>query len=299
MSPATSVDTATSADVPAARPASLAEALAARAAHPDWVVVAGGTDLMVGALHRPPPAGVLDVFGLPELRGVQAAGDRVRIGAGTTYGQLLADPLVREHLRCLRAACAEVGALQIQARGTLGGNMATSSPVGDTLPCLLALDAEVLVASQARGERRVPYHAFCTGYRKVDLQLDELIVAVEVPRPAAQAVQVWRKVGTRKAQAISKVMLAAVGHLDGAGRVAHARVALGAVADRPVRVRAVEDLLLGQAPDEALAARAADAVRQTITPITDVRSTKEYRLDVAARLVAGFVRALKTEGAAP
>lgn len=289
----TSVDTATTADVPAVRPRSLAEALAARAEHPDWLVIAGGTDLMVGALHRPPPPGVIDVFGLPELRGVLPFGGHLRIGAGTTYAQLLADPHVRHHLRCLREACAEVGALQIQARGTLGGNMVTSSPVGDTLPCLLALDAEVVLASRSRGERRVPYPAFLTGYRKVDLRPDELLVAVEVPVPGPGAVHVWRKVGTRKAQSISKVMLAAVGELDPAGRVARARVALGAVADRPVRLRGVEDLLVGQAPDEALAARAAEAVRGAITPITDVRSTKEYRLDVAARLVAGFVRALQ------
>lgn len=280
---------------PVARPATLAEALAARARHPDWLVVSGGTDVMVGAHRRPEPPGVLDLFGVAELAGVRKAGDVLRIGAGTTYAELLASPRVRHHLPCLHRACAEVGALQIQARGTLGGNMVTSSPVGDTLPCLLALDARVVVASEARGERRVPYHAFVTGYRQVDLRPDELLVAVEVPLPPDHAVQVWRKVGTRKAQAISKVMLAAVGVVEG-GRVAHARVALGAVADRPVRLPAVEDLLVGQAPDEALAARAAEAVRATITPITDVRSTKEYRLDVAARLVAGFVRALAQDG---
>jgi CO/xanthine dehydrogenase FAD-binding subunit len=104
-------------------------------------------------------------------------------------------------------------------------------------------------------------------------------------------VQAWRKVGTRKAQAISKVMLAAAGHVEG-GRIARARVALGAVADRPIRVRAVEELLVGQAPSDALVAKAEAAVRASITPITDVRSTKEYRLAVAARLVGAFVRAL-------
>ena len=286
------MSTTTTTELPRLRPRTLGEALAARAAHPDWTVLAGGTDLMVGAAHRPPPAGVLDLFGLPALRGVTALDGRVRIGSGTTYATLLADPLVRERFPCLRAACAEVGALQIQARGTVGGNMATSSPVGDTLPPLLALDAVVVLASTA-GERRVPYHAFPTGYRKVDLRPDELIVAIELPDPAPGAVQVWRKVGTRKAQAISKVMLAAVGHTDAAGRVARARVALGAVADRPIRLPAVEELLVGQAPGPELAARAEAAVRAAISPITDVRSTREYRLDVAARLVAGFVRALE------
>lgn len=285
--------TATTADVPCVRPRTLAEALAARATHPDWLVVAGGTDLMVGALHRAPPPGVIDVFGIRELQGIHRLELKVRIGAGTTYAQLLENTLVSRVFPSLHQACAEVGALQIQARGTLGGNMATSSPVGDTLPCLLALDAQVVLVSATNGERRVPYHAFCTGYRKVDLREDELIVAVELPEPIPGTVQVWRKVGTRKAQAISKVMLAATGYVDAAGRISRARVALGAVADRPIRLRAVEALLLGQAPTEALAAGAADAVRAAITPITDVRSTKEYRLDVAARLVAGFVRTLE------
>jgi CO/xanthine dehydrogenase FAD-binding subunit len=258
--------TATTADVPCVRPRTLAEALAARATHPDWLVVAGGTDLMVGALHRAPPAGVIDVFGIRELQGIHRLELKVRIGAGTTYAKLLEHTLVSRVLPSLHQACAEVGAVQIQARGTLGGNMATSSPVGDTLPCLLALDATVVLVSATNGERRVPYHAFCTGYRKVDLREDELI---------------------------SKVMLAATGYVDAAGRISRARVALGAVADRPLRLRAVEALLLGQRPDEALAARAHDAVCAAITPITDVRSTKEYRLDVAARLVAGFVRTLE------
>jgi xanthine dehydrogenase small subunit len=280
--------TATTADVPCVRPRTLAEALAARATHPDWLVVAGGTDLMVGALHRAPPAGVIDVFGIRELQGIHRLELKVRIGAGTTYAKLLEHTLVSRVLPSLHQACAEVGAVQIQARGTLGGNMATSSPVGDTLPCLLALDATVVLVSATNGERRVPYHAFCTGYRKVDLREDELIVAVEVPEPIPGTVQVWRKVGTRKAQAISKVMLAATGYVDAAGRISRARVALGAVADRPLRLRAVEALLLGQRPDEAH-----DAVCAAITPITDVRSTKEYRLDVAARLVAGFVRTLE------
>lgn len=298
MTALTTATTATTAEVPAVRPRTLAEALAARAAHPDWLVIAGGTDLMVGALHRPPPAGVIDIFGIKELAGIRRLELRIRIGSGTTYAQLLANTLVSRVLPSLHEACAEVGAVQIQARGTLGGNMGTSSPVGDTLPCLLALDAQVVLASQQGGERRVPYHAFCTGYRQVDLRPDELIVAVELPEPIPGTVQVWRKVGTRKAQAISKVMLAATGYVDSAGRISRARVALGAVADRPLRLRAVEALLVGQAPTEALAARAADAVRAAITPITDVRSTKEYRLDVAARLVASFVRTLEERAGA-
>ena len=279
---------------PYARPTSLAEALALRAAHPEHVVLAGGTDLLVDARNRPEPAGVLDLFGLPDLVGVATsdAGD-VRIGAATTYAQLLRDAVIGERLPALWAACREVGALQIQARGTLGGNVATSSPVGDTLPVLLALDAEVELASAARGPRRVPYAAFLTGYRKIDLAPDELIVAVHVPAAATQARQFWRKVGTRRAQAISKVMLAAAAHVNPDGTLAEVRLALGAVADRPIRAHAVEALLEGARPDEQLAQRAAAAL--AITPIDDVRSTATYRLQVAQNLVARFVRVLAAE----
>ncbi|MGE0710933.1 MAG: xanthine dehydrogenase family protein subunit M [Planctomycetota bacterium] len=268
------------------RPSSLDAAYAARAAHPDWVVLAGGTDLMVGVLHRPAPPGVIDLFGLAPLRGIEVTGDCFRIGAATTYAELLRHEVVAAELPLLRACAEEVGALQIQERGTIGGNVATSSPVGDTLPALLALDAEVVLGS-AQGPRRVPYHSFCTGYRKVDLRPDELIVAFELPRPAPPH-QHWRKVGTRKAQSISKVMLAASAR-DAGDALQDVRVAMGAVADRPVRLRGVEALLEGQVPDAALAEAARAQVAREITPISDVRSTAPYRLRVAQNLVARFV----------
>jgi CO/xanthine dehydrogenase FAD-binding subunit len=273
------------------RPATLAEAYAARAAHPDHVVLAGGTDLLVGSHHRPEPAGIIDVGGLADLSGVSVDGDAVAIKAGTTYAELLKSDVIQEQLPALWECAREVGAVQIQERGTLGGNMATSSPVGDTLPVLLALDAEVELGS-TRGTRRVPYHGFCTGYRKIDLAADELIVAVHVPKPAAGTVQYWRKVGTRRAQAISKVMVAGAARLEG-GKLSGVRLAMGAVADRPVRLLDVEALLEGQAPSAALAEQVAAKVREVVVPITDVRSTKEYRLGVAARLAARFVRELE------
>lgn len=270
------------------RPSTLEDALAARAAHPEWTVLCGGTDLLVGALERSDPAGVLDLFGLAPITGVERSDDGgIRVGAATTYAELLRSELVRAELPALHACAREVGAVQIQARGTLGGNMVTSSPVGDTLPVLLALDAEVEVASAA-GARRVPYHVFCTGYRQVDLAADELLVAIHFPAGCADLRQSWRKVGTRRAQAISKVMVAAAARLAD-GKIEHVRVALGAVADRPIRARAVEAALTGQAPSEALAAAAREALAGEITPISDLRSTKEYRLRVAQNLVARFV----------
>jgi xanthine dehydrogenase small subunit len=270
---------------PYLRPRSLDEALAARAAHPDWLVLAGGTDAMVDAPHHAPPAGIVDLWRCAPLCGIAVDGDRVTIGAATTWLEVARDGVVATRLAPLALAAREIGALQIQARGTLGGNIGTSSPVGDSLPALLALDAELELAS-VRGRRVVPYRAFCTGYRKTALAADELIVAARVPLPRAGTSLAWRKVGTRRAQSISKVMGAAAIVVDG-GVVVDARVALGAVADRPIRITAVEDAVRGLAVAHAGdAARA--ALRAAIVPIDDIRSTAAYRLAVAENVVARF-----------
>lgn len=274
-----------------ARPRDVQEALELRAQHPDWMVLAGGTDLMVNANHRPAPAGILDVWRLPGLGGIAATSDRVTIGAGTTWYEVETHPAILERWAPLAAAAREIGALQIQARGTLGGNVGNSSPVGDSLPVLLAFDAELELAS-VRGTRRVPYREFCTGYRKTQLAPDELIVSATLPAPSAQTRTVWRKVGTRRAQSISKVMGAAAIELDG-GVVRSARVALGAVADRPIRVTAVEDAVRGLAPAQAAEAARA-ALRSAIQPIDDVRSTAAYRREVAENLVARFFSGILT-----
>lgn len=275
------------------RSTSLADALAARRLHPDWLVLAGGTDVMVpdrgaGAPEWP---GVVDLFGLPELHGVSRRGGVVRIGACTTYAELLHDPVVHRDLPMLRAAAREVGAVQIRERGTIGGNVVTSSPVGDTLPALLAFDAMVDIGS-AEAARIVPYETFLQGYRRVALGPDEILVAIEIPVPPPGAVQHWRKVGTRAAQAISKVSMAATALVE-RGRVARCRLAFGAVADRPIRLHDVEALLEGRrASDESLPPLVERAVRDTLHPISDVRSTADYRRDVAARLAARFVAGL-------
>jgi xanthine dehydrogenase small subunit len=273
------------------RPDSLDEALRARRAHGDWMVLAGGTDLFVSAAHKPEPPGIIDLFGLPALVGVAAEPDgTVAIGAATTYAQILRSELVKTELPALWAAAREVGALQIQARGTLGGNLATSSPVGDTLPVLLALDAVVELASES-GVRRVAYTDFVTGYRVTALGADELIAAVRFPPRPPGARQYWRKMGTRRAQSISKVMLAACAALEG-GAIRHIRLGLGAVADRPVRARAAEAAVLGQAPGAAAAALARAALAGEIRPIDDVRSTAAYRLAAAQNVVARFIESL-------
>jgi CO/xanthine dehydrogenase FAD-binding subunit len=267
------------------RPRDLAEALDVRAQHPDWMVLAGGTDLMVTANHRPVPVGIIDIWRLPDLGDIKGEGDHVTIGAGATWLEVETDRAIVERWTPLALAAREIGALQIQARGTLGGNVGNSSPVGDSLPVLLALDAELELAS-VRGRRRVAYKDFCTGYKQTVLAPDELIVSAKLPAANPNTKLTWRKVGTRRAQSISKVMGAAAIELDG-GVVRSARVALGAVADRPIRIPAVEDAVRGMTPAKAAdAARA--ALRSAIKPIDDVRSTATYRLEVAENLVARF-----------
>lgn len=277
-------------DVQYLRPRSLDDALRWRRDHPDYLVVAGCTDVMVGARDREPPPGMLDLFGLAPLCGVAISDSDIRIGAATTYAEILRADAVRRSLPCLWSCVNEIGAVQIQARGTIGGNIATSSPVGDTLPALLAIDATIHLAS-ATGERTIPYRDFCTGYRQTVLADDELIVAIQIPLPAPATQQYWRKVGTRRAQAISKVSVAAVATLRG-GTIASCRLAMGAVADRPIRVTPVENLLTGTAPTAALADAADKLVQETIQPIDDVRSSAAYRRMVAGRLTRRFILSL-------
>jgi CO/xanthine dehydrogenase FAD-binding subunit len=266
------------------RPRTLEEALALRAQHPEYMVMAGCTDLMVNANHLAAPVGILDLWRLPELGGINVDAYGARIGAGTTWLEVQRATALAPWSPLI-AAAREIGALQIQARATLGGNVGTSSPVGDSLPPLLALDAELELAS-VRGHRRVPYREFCTGYRKTQLAADELIVAAHLPPIAPNTHLAWKKVGTRRAQSISKVM-GAVAIVVAEGTIKSARVALGAVADRPIRIAAIETAVIGLTP-----ARAAEAARAAlhgaIKPIDDVRSTSAYRLDVAGNLVARF-----------
>lgn len=273
------------------QPSTLEAALQARAEHPDYLLVAGGTDVYVASKDRQAPLGMIDLFGIPRLCDiVDAADGGIRVGAATTYADLLADSRVAECFPVLHAACREIGAAQIQARGTIGGNVITSSPVGDALPPLLALDAEVEVASKS-GTRRMPYGEFHTGYRKVDLAADELLVAIHLPPPHAESVQCWRKVGTRRAQSISKVMMAAVAHLE-EGVIARARISLGAVADRTIRALKTEECIVGQAPNEQTAQAARLTLHSEISPIDDLRSSARYRLGVAENLVARFILSL-------
>ena len=240
--------------------------------------LAGATDVYVALNFGTLPAtSFLDIWGVDELRGIDVHGDALVIGALATYTALIRSPLVNERLPMLVEASRLVGGVQLQNRGTIGGNLANASPAGDSLPVLAAADATVVVRSLA-GERRVPVDAFFTGYRATVLRPDELIVAVEVP--AVRGRQWFRKVGTRAAQAISKVVMAAV-RAPGQGEP---RIALGCVAPTVVRARDTERALAGGASiDEA-----AEILGEEIAPIDDVRSTADYRLRVAVNLLRRF-----------
>jgi CO/xanthine dehydrogenase FAD-binding subunit len=228
----------------------------------------------------------VDLWGIDALRGIAIDGGRLTLGALTTYTDIRRSALCREHVPALVEAAATIGAAQIQNRGTLGGNIANASPAGDTLPVLLAADA-VFVLGSARGEREVPAAGFWTGYRETALAHDELILRIRLPLIAGREMR-FRKVGTRRAQSISKVVMAVAWQGDGPWR--EVRVALGSVAATPIRAAATEAALDGRAPNPETADRAAEILAGELTPIDDVRSTAEYRRLVAARVLHRIVR---------
>jgi CO/xanthine dehydrogenase FAD-binding subunit len=242
--------------------------------------IAGGTDVMVmlssGKLaHRR----WVDVWGLGELRFVRVAEDAIELGALTTYTDVRRHPLLAAELPMLVQAASETGGIAIQNRGTLGGNIGNASPAADSPPALLAYGASVVLASR-RGERTVPYEAFHTGYKKTVAEPDEMVVRVVVPRSKAPRVHYYRKVGPRRAQAISKVCFAACVERSGA-RVTGARIALGGVAPVPVRALEAERAMVAGEPLPAVSA----ALARAIAPIDDVRSTSAYRRRVADNLL--------------
>jgi len=276
------------------RPRTLDEALAALAGAHRPTPIAGGTDLFVylnaGTLAD---GRFLDLGGLAALRGIRVGAESATLGALTTFSEIREHALLRRRLPALAAAASEVGAWAIQNRATIGGNIANASPAGDSLPVLLAHDAIVHVRS-ARGAREIGYGVFHTGYRRLALASDELITAVTVPLPLRGVRTFFRKVGTRRAQSISKVVFCGAMGLDAKGRVALVRLAYGSMAPTPVRATAAEAELLGRKPTEALAAARA-ALGEQLKPIDDVRSDRGYRMAVAGNVLEQFVRVIGTK----
>jgi CO/xanthine dehydrogenase FAD-binding subunit len=258
-------------------PNSLKEALVLLRDEGPLTPLAGGTDIYVNLnFGTAPQKRFLNLWSLDGLRQIELRGKTLSIGAIATYSQLIRSPLVRRRLPILAAAAREIGGVQIQNRGTIGGNIANASPAGDSLPVLAVAEA-TLVLQNASGKRRVRFNDFYTGYRRTVLAPDELLVAVEIPPLSGR--QWFRKVGTRAAQAISKIVIAAI-------RDQRPRIALGSVAATVLRLPKTEALLAAGRP----IAEARAALLEEIEPIDDMRSTADYRRRVAGNLLEQFWR---------
>lgn len=273
-------------------PRDLTETLDRMAKEPGvWKPFAGGTDLMVlleaGKL---PHKKFLDIWNLAELRGIETSADHLTLGALTTYTEVRRHEILAREFPLLCRAAAETGSVATQNRGTLGGNIANASPAADSPPALLVYDAEIEIVSASR-VRWIPYQQFHSGYKQMDLQPAELIRRVRVPRNKNAWRQYFRKVGTRRAQAISKVCFAAAARMD-PGRIGDLRIVLGSVAPTALRAVRTEEVLRGQRPEPAILKVAQDALAREIAPIDDIRSTLRYRRAVARNLLAEFIESL-------
>jgi CO/xanthine dehydrogenase FAD-binding subunit len=266
-------------------------ALRVLAAQPGLLPIAGCTDVMVAAPERlPGHHGVIDLLAIPELRGIRAEPWGLDIGAAVTFSELRRSPDVARRAPMLAEAAAVVGGWQIQNRATIGGNIANASPAGDSLPALLALDARLVVASVSRA-REIPYDQFHVGYRKTALLPGELVARIHIPFQTEGAAQRFRKVGTREAQAISKVVVAMVARVE-ARAIAEIRIAAGSVAPTPVRLRAAETAATGSQLTDETASRVARRAAAEVTPIDDVRSTAAYRAFALERVIRRMILSL-------
>jgi CO/xanthine dehydrogenase FAD-binding subunit len=273
-------------------PRDLADVLERIAREPGaWKVFAGGTDLMVlleaGKLAHQK---FLSIWKLQELRGIEIARDHVTIGALATYTDVRQNGTLAGEFPLLARAAAETGSIATQNRGTLGGNIANASPAADSPPALLVYDAELEILS-AGSTRWSRYENFHSGYKKMDLRDDELIGRIRLPRGRPAWKQYYRKVGTRRAQAISKVCFAGAAQVD-AGRVSDVRIALGSVAPTVVRAIETEKLLRGERLSGAVLRAGQEVLAHEIGPINDLRSTAHYRRRVAQNLLAEFIEML-------
>ena len=284
------------ADYELVAPGSLREAVSLLAAQPGvWLPIAGGTDVMVqfGAGNLAAQK-LVSLWNLPDLRFIEVNDKEIRVGAGSTYTDLRAHEVVEREFPLLNRAARWTGGIANQNRGTLGGNIANASPAADSLPALLVYEAELILVS-ARGERRVNYVDFHTGYKETQLAPDELIRAVCLARGFAGHFSYARKVGARNAQAISKVAVAAIARIC-EGVVADVRIAVGSVAPVPLRLWNTEGVVKGRVIDAALILKARETARGEIRPIDDIRSTAAYRAQVTGNLVAEFLEGLAANG---
>jgi CO/xanthine dehydrogenase FAD-binding subunit len=271
------------------RPRSVGEALRLYAEHPGAVPLAGGTDFMV-AWNAGEANGctILDLSRLVPWKRILETKTGVRIGALATHLEIQLHPGIRKRLPLLVQACATIGGRQIQARGTLGGNLANASPAGDTFAPLAVYEARVRMRS-AGASRTLPLLSVFTGVKKTALAADELIESIEIDFPRRPGRQSFRKVGTRAASAISKTVAAGLLWFSSDGRVRELRFALGSMAPTVRRLPSVESLLSGKKPTARLVERAVDLLESDVSPIDDLRSTRAYRLEVSRNLLRAFL----------
>ena len=276
-------------DVRFRSPENLDEALAMRRRDPEAVVLAGGTDLWPHWISGgPAPGMVISLHRLSQLRRIETEDDFLRVGAACTHTDLVRDETVRRLCPALSEAVATVGATQIQNRGTIGGNVVNASPAADLPPVLVAVEA-LLELTSSNGVRQVAIDSFYRGYRDIDLRPDELLTAVLIPPLPRGAREHFRKVGTRRAQAISKVAGACRLELNQDGAISRVGLAFGSVGPTVIRARDLERWLEGRRPDLPTAEQAAEKVKEAVTPMDDLRSTAEYRAHVCGVMVKNWL----------
>jgi CO/xanthine dehydrogenase FAD-binding subunit len=280
------------ADYELAASGTLQKALALFADEPgSWLPIAGGTDVMVlYAAGKLPARKLVNIGDLHELRRIEVTFSEVRIGAGCTYTDLRQHSVIGNEFPLLARAAAWTGGIANQNRGTLGGNIANASPAGDSLPVLLVYDADLILVS-LRGERRIPYRTFHTGYKKTLLAPDELIHSICISRNLKGYISYAEKVGARNAQAISKAFLAAMARVSNA-TIKDVRLAAGSVGPVPIRLTGTELALAGRAIDNSLLDTASKVMAEEIQPINDIRSTAGYRSVVLHNLLGEFLQGL-------
>jgi CO/xanthine dehydrogenase FAD-binding subunit len=256
-----------------------------------WLPIAGGTELMVqyGA-GRLGARKLVSLWGLPELRRIERTAQELVIGAGCTYTDLRNHLFVAQEFPLLARAASWTGSVANQNRGTLGGNIVNASPAADSLPALMVYEAALLLAS-VRGPRRVPYGDFHTGYKQTKLAADEIIAAIMLQPRFANYHSYSRKVGTRNAQAIAKLCLAALGKVS-ANKIEDVRLAIGSMAVTPLRLRRTEASLIGRPWSPALIRDARQALEAEVAPIDDIRSSAAYRIHVAGNLLQEFIESI-------
>jgi CO/xanthine dehydrogenase FAD-binding subunit len=253
-----------------------------------YKIFAGGTDIMpLLQSDKLQDRQFLNIWNLQDLRGIRVADDKIVIGALTTHTEIKDHPVLKKEFPLLCQAASMIGARAIQNRGTIGGNIANSSPAADSCPPLLVYDAKIVLMS-ANGQRHIDYTRFHTGYKQIVLEPQELIFALELCRPAIQGYHYFKKIGARKAEAISKVCFAGVIEIN-EQEITNIRIALGSVAPMPLRCARTEAFLLNNKRSASLIKEAKEILSHEISPIDDIRSSRDYRITIASNLLAEFI----------